>query len=45
MGRYEEAKVLLIRAIASHEKKLGPNHPNTIDSKRGLEILRSIMGK
>jgi hypothetical protein len=45
MGRYEEAKVLLMRAIAIQEKKLGPNHPNTISSKRGLEILGSIMGK
>jgi hypothetical protein len=42
---YEEVKVFLIRVIAIREKKLGPNHPNTISSKRGLEIFRSIMGK
>ena len=45
MGRYEEARPYLERALAIIEKQLGPDHPTTALSLKNLGELLSSMGR
>lgn len=39
-GRYKEAELLYVRAVAIEEDKLGIDHPNTQIFRKNLQILR-----
>ena len=45
MGQYEEALLLIQRALAIREKELGPTHPDTATSLNNLAVLYKAMGQ
>ena len=44
-GRYGEAESLYTQALEILEKRLGPEHPNTVTVRENLEALRRELGR
>lgn len=44
-GRYQEAEALLRRTLQEDREKLGPTHPNTIDTTENLANVLDLLGR